>query len=141
MRIRAWIAITAASLLGALVSSWPMMRRPWSHLPGLEGAEVADHLWGLWVGLQSGPVVVREAWIDAPRGFDWVLVDPLDLLWFAPAFVLGPVLAFCAVQLGNLVVAGLAGAALWRWVLGGSDRGALGDILGDLGSPGKPSGS
>ena len=125
MRIRAWIAITTASILGAVVSSWPMMRRPWSHLPGLPGAEVVDHLWGLWVGLQSGPVVVQQVWIDAPRGFDWVLVDPLDLLWFAPAAVMGPVLAFCAVQLGNLVVAGLAGAALWRWVLDGSDRGAV----------------
>ena len=103
MRITAWIAVAAASLLGAVASSWPMMLRPWSHLPGLPGAEVADHLWGLWVALQSGPLVVREAWINAPQGFDWVVADPLDLLWFALGSIGGPIMGFCAVQLGNLL--------------------------------------
>ncbi|HCH62536.1 MAG TPA: hypothetical protein DFR83_07030, partial [Deltaproteobacteria bacterium] len=125
MRSAAWIAIATASLLGAVGSSWPMMLRPWSHLPGLPGAEVADHLWGLWLALRSGSMVSHGVWIDAPRGFDWVLADPLNLIWFAPGSIGGPLLAFCMVQLANLWIAGLAGAALWRWMLGGSVRGAI----------------
>ena len=76
MRSTAWIAVATASLVGAVASSWPMMLRPWSHLPGIPGAEVADHLWSLWVALESGPIVVRDAWINAPQGFNWVVADP-----------------------------------------------------------------
>ncbi len=125
--MRSWekVAVVAAAVVGAVLSTWPMVWSPTTHLPGLPGAEVADHLWGLWVALQSGPIVVRDVWINVPAGFDWVLADPLDLLWFAPAAVFGPVAAFCAVQLGNLVVAGLAAALLWRLVFQGSVRGAL----------------
>ena len=125
MRSTAWIAVATASLVGAVASSWPMMLQPWSHLPGIPGAEVADHLWSLWVALESGPIVVRDAWINVPQGFNWVVADPLNLLWFALGVIGGPIFAFCLVQLSNLWIAGMAGAALWRHVYGGSTRGAL----------------
>ena len=119
------LAVSVAALAGAVAMTWPLPLHALTHLPGHPGAEVADHVWALWAAAQSGSLVVDAPLVDHPRGYPWVVADPLHLLVFVPVLSLGPPAAFAAVHLADLVVAGLGAAALWRWVLRGSARGAV----------------
>lgn len=116
-------ALTAAAAAG--LATWPMPLHPLSRALGDPGVEAVDHLWALWAGLRDGPLVIETPLLDAPQGARWVLADPVNLLWFALAAPLGPVAGFNLVQAGNLVLAGLGAALVWRWVLGGGAAGAL----------------
>ena len=103
----------AAIAAGVLLTTWPMARHPLGEGLGAPGLEGPDHLWALWAGMRDGPVVIDTVLLNFPAGMRWVLVDPINLLWFVPGWLLGgPGLGWNAVQVGSLVIIGLA-AAVW----------------------------
>ncbi|MFT5681218.1 MAG: hypothetical protein ACI8RZ_002124 [Myxococcota bacterium] len=105
--------LIAAITAGVVLTTWPMARHPMAEGMGIPGLEGPDHLWSLWAGMQDGPVVIDTALVNFPAGLRWVLVDPLNLLWFVPGDLLGGSgLGWNLVVAGSLAIIGLA-AALW----------------------------
>ena len=118
------VKLAAAIVIGVLLTTWPMPLAPRTTGLGLPGLEGPDHLWALWAGLQDGPVVIDTTLVNFPAGMRWVLVDPLNLLWFSPGWLLGgPGLGWNLVMVGSLVVVGLA-AAWWCRLLAPEDEDA-----------------
>lgn len=113
------LGVTAlAAAFGAAISTWPLVRAPATVAIGDGRTEVADHIHALWMGLGSGPLVADSPLVDWPRGARWVLADPVNLLWYAPGSLLGPVAGYNLVQFANVALAGLAAAAIGASVLG-----------------------
>ena len=100
------------AVLAAVVwTTWPLASNPAGMVMGAPPMETARHLWALWAGLRDGPVVIDTTLIDFPSGIQWVLADPINLLWFAPGAVSsGPTLGWNLVLVASLV---LAGAGAW----------------------------
>jgi len=120
-------AVAAVLLLLPLLLLWPLPRLGTGEVLAAPGYEAAAHLWGLWAALHLGqPLVLHTGLLAAPQGVDMVLVDPVNLPWFALGQALGgPALGFDAVAWGGLLVAGLAGALLAVEVQGRPWVGAL----------------
>ncbi len=114
--------LAAAVLIGVVLTTWPMVLSPLSTGMGMPGLEGPDHLWSLWAGLLDGPIVIDTARVNFPAGLRWVLADPLNLLWFAPGWMVGgPALGWNLVVAGSLAVTGLA-AGLWSRQLDPTDE-------------------
>ncbi|MEL6347761.1 MAG: hypothetical protein AAFV53_31940 [Myxococcota bacterium] len=111
----AFSALIVVALIG--VASWPLPAVMTREAFGLPGMEAVDHLWALWAATRDGPVVIDTDLLNYPAGYRWVLVDPLNLVWFALGDVIGgPALGWNLIAFGNLAIAGLA-AGLWAKAL------------------------
>ncbi len=114
--------LAAAVLIGVVLTTWPMVLSPLSTGMGMPGLEGPDHLWSLWAGLLDGPIVIDTARVNFPAGLRWVMADPLNLLWFAPGWMVGGhALGWNLVVAGSLAVTGLA-AGLWSRQLDATDE-------------------
>lgn len=124
------LAAALCAILPAL-ALWPVGSV--ESLLSAPGQEAGEHVVGLWLAATTGsPLVVESDLLNWPQGVKFVLIDPLNLLVFAP-LARWPYLAYNAVMWVGLSVAGLAGALLSRegggrlWV-----GAALGCCLGPL---------
>lgn len=110
MRTLGWIL---GVLLAAAVVTWPWVLHP-TGLLGHPNMEAVDHMWGLWLATTgAGTLVLDTPLVLFPEGFQWVLVDPINLLWFLPADMLGGApfgLGFVCVA--NLLLSSTAAALL-----------------------------
>lgn len=125
------------SLLLALVlplaALWPLPRVAGRALLAARGQEGPDHLFGLWAAAQSGhPLVVQTPQVNWPEGVDFVLIDPLNLLFYTLPGLLSPALGYNAVLYAGVVVCAL-GAALLSRELGADPR--AGAVLGAFCGP------
>ncbi|MDP2311092.1 MAG: hypothetical protein Q8P18_34045 [Pseudomonadota bacterium] len=98
-------ALVAA--LGASIFTWPALPTLGSALLGHPFGEVDNHLWMAWFGGRDGAPMR-----NLPDGFALPLMDPVNLLWWVPGALGGPVFAYNFAILGNLALAALGG-----WVL------------------------
>jgi hypothetical protein len=90
-----------------ILLTWPWALSP-SWILADPQLEAADHIWALWLGSQEGMVIQTDRILG---GYDWVLADPLNLLfWAMGSKVTG--LGWGFVLAGNLFLAGLGAAAL-----------------------------
>ena len=120
-----------ALLAAVLAIATLLMLRPVLHAPaelalGASGSEAPRHLWALWTTVlhwdRWGPFVAH---IEAgfPGHYTRHLMDPVNLVFFAPAYTIGgggptgAVLGFSAVHAGWTVLAGLGGWLLCRRLL------------------------
>jgi hypothetical protein len=101
----------ALPALALVLLTWPLAVDPVGQLIGAPDLEAIDHLWTLWLGLRDGPLLIETQRVDFPKGFTWVLGDPLHLLPYGLGELLGgPALGFNLVQLWSLALGGLAAA-------------------------------
>ena len=106
------------SVLAAGIT-WPLVTDPAGLVVGAPRSDVWNSLWGLWFVEQRGPLPVHTALLDHPTGGRIAVADPLNAVLAWPLTALfGPVVAYAAVVLGNLVFGGLMADALGR-ALGG----------------------
>jgi hypothetical protein len=120
--------LSAVLLVAALLMLRPVLHDPFSWALGSPDSEAPRHLWALWTTLlhmdRWGPFVAQlEA--GFPDHYTRHLMDPVNLLFFAPAYALvgggasGAALGFNAVHTGWTVLGGLGGWLLARRLLGG----------------------
>lgn len=123
------LAALVLALFAPLLTLWPVGADALIAAPGQEGPE---HLAGLWLAARSGDWLVVETGLLAwPEGERFVLIDPLNLLVFAPLSA-WPALAFNAVLWAGCAVGALAGARLSRE---GGGRLWVGALLGATAGP------
>lgn len=109
----------ALALIGVVIFTWPALPRITTHLLGHPFGEVDNHLWmATFGGRADAPVR------NFPTGFDLPLMDPVHLPFWVVGGLAGPVLAYNAVILLDLLVAALGGWVLSR-ELGATRGGAL----------------
>ena len=117
-------------LLGPLLIAWPLpvvWTDEWLTLPS---GEAGIHVWGLWATSAAHNLFTIDTYSIAwPEGVTAVLADPANLPWFLLGWPLGPEAAYNTVLYANLVLLGLAGAALARAVGGSLWLGALAGML------------
>jgi len=118
-----WLAAVVAATLAAAVTTAltmaPVLLHPSTRLLGLPEVEAVEHLWTLWLGAQAGPVRIDTPLASYPFGYQWVLADPLNLLWYLPGAWLSPVVGFHLVHACNLIMAGLTAVVTARVLLPG----------------------
>ncbi len=84
-----------------VVSWWPVVGLGNPH------GEADNHLWMVWLTLAGkGPR------FNLPIGGETQLMDPINLMWWAPAWILGPTVAWSAAIVGDIALAAVAGGAL-----------------------------
>ena len=122
------LAVLAAVLLVAvLLMLRPVLLAPTSLALGSPDSEAPRHLWALWTTLLHlehwGPFVAHlEA--GFPGSYTRHLMDPVNLIFFAPAYAIagggaaGAALGFAAVHAAWTGLAGLGGWLLSRRLLG-----------------------
>ncbi len=115
--------------LGIALFTWPALPTLATALLGHPFAEVDNHLWMAWFGGHADAPAR-----DLPVGFDLPLMDPVNLLWWAPGALLGPVFAYNLAIVGNLALAALGGWVLAR-ELTGSRAAALVGMVATAFSP------
>ena len=122
-----------AMMLAGVLATWPMAVSPASRVLGSPAAEAVDHLWGHWLGLRDGPLVIQTSYQNHPYSYEWILGDPANLLFYAPLELIGgPILGFNGVQLACLLLAGLGAAALCAAALPGRANPWVAGVLGVL---------
>lgn len=104
----------------AVFVTWPLVTDPAGLVVGAPRSDVWNSLWGLWFVEQFGPVPVHTNLLDHPSGGRLAVADPLNAVLALPlTATLGPVAAYAAVVLGNLVSGGVFADRLGR-AAGGS---------------------
>ncbi len=133
------LALLSALLLGAvLLMLRPVLAAPTTWAFGSPDSEAPRHLWALWTTVlhldRWGPFVAHlEA--GFPGHYTRHLMDPVNLLFFAPAYaisgggVTGAVLGFAAVHAAWTALAGLGGWLLARRLLGSHPDAGLAALL------------
>ena len=113
-------------LLGPLLIAWPLpvvWTDEWLTLPS---GEAGIHVWGLWATSAAHNLFTIDTYSIAwPEGVNAVLADPANLPWFLLGWPWGPEAAYNTVLYANIVLLGLAGAALARAVGGSLWLGAI----------------
>ncbi|MFN7145406.1 MAG: hypothetical protein ACK4YP_16655, partial [Myxococcota bacterium] len=109
-------AALAALAIG--IFTWPALPKLGTALLGHPFGEVDNHLWMATFGGRAAPTR------NLPVGFDLPLMDPVHLLVWVPAGLVGPVFAYNAAALVDLALAALGGWVLAR-ELGATRAGAL----------------
>jgi len=105
---------------------WPLPRVGLEKLLTMPQGEAAGHLWALNAALeQARPLHFHTQLACFPQGVQALLIDPVNLPFFALGRLLGPAAAYNAILLGGLLLMGLAGALLARRVGGAAWLGAL----------------
>ena len=113
-----WHLVGLGLVLLVLVT-WPLALSPLGAIPGNTHLEATEHLWLLWLGSESLSLNIDTDLVAYPNGFNWVLGDPVNLIWFIPGQIWGGVgLGFNLVHCANIVMAGLAAIWLAREALG-----------------------
>jgi hypothetical protein len=97
----------AVAALGLVLFTWPALPTLGTALLGHPFSEVDNHLWMAWFGGRDGAPLR-----NLPDGFPLPLMDPVNLLWWVPGALGGPVFAYNLAIFGNLALAALGG-----WVL------------------------
>ncbi len=120
-------ALVAA--VGVVLFTWPALPRMGSTLLGHPFGEVDNHFWMAIFGARADAPLR-----NLPLGFDLPLMDPVNLLWWVPGALLGPVFAYNLAAVGNLALAALGGWALAREA-GASRAGALVGMVATAFSP------
>lgn len=100
------IAVALAAL-ALVVFTWPALPTLGTALYGHPFSEVDNHLWMAWFGGRLDAPLR-----NLPDGFPLPLMDPVNLLWWVPGALGGPVFAYNLAIFGNLALAALGG-----WVL------------------------
>ena len=122
--------LIALILLAPLMVAWPLplvWTSKWLTLPS---GEAAIHVWGLWATTAAQNLFTIEthsiAW---PDGVTAVLADPANVPWFLAGWWAGPTAAYNTIVYANLVLLGVAGAALAHAVGGRLWLGALAGVM------------
>ena len=117
-----WVVATLAVVGTLMLTTFPLAGffvSPESWVIGDRALETIDHLWTLWLAsaapYSSGVLVIETQMVHFNEGYQWVLADPINLLWFAPAtWMAGPATGYNTVLVCNLLLAGAAAALLTR---------------------------
>jgi len=127
--IKNWPLI-ALILLAPLFAAWPLplvWSSEWLTLPS---GEAGIHVWGLWATTAAQNVFTIEthsiAW---PDGVTAVLADPANIPWFLAGWWAGPAAAYNTIIYANMVLLGIAGAALAHTVGGNRWLGIIAGVL------------
>lgn len=102
-----WRIAVAVASLGLAIFTWPALPKLGTALLGHPFSEVDNHLWMAWFGGHDGAPMR-----NLPDGFPLPLMDPVNLLWWVPGALGGPVFAYNLAIFGNLALAALGGWAL-----------------------------
>ena len=106
------LVLTFAVFAALILTWWPVTGL------GHPMGEADNHLWMIAWALAGD-----DHWFNLPVGGTTQLMDPINLLWWAPAWPWGPDAAWTAGILGNLALAGGGGGFL-GWVVTGDEDGA-----------------
>jgi hypothetical protein len=105
--------------LAILLASWPLVPTLGTRLFGHPFSEVDNHFWmATFGGRADAPMR------NLPGGFTLPLMDPVNLVFWGPGSLFGPVFAYDLGILGNLALAA-AGAALLAGALGAGREGRV----------------
>ena len=111
-----------ASLLLAVIVTWPVSISPTTLLVGHPGNDSWNHVWGYWwVGeeLAAGRWPIRTDLLSFPNGGTLYFIDTVQAVASWPIQLLGgPVLAFNMVIIAELALAGFAAWLLARRLTG-----------------------
>jgi len=120
-----WPTIVLIFLLPLLVA-WPLPMHwadKWLTMPA---GEAAIHVWGFWATSASKSLFTIDTFAAAwPDGLQAVLADPTNVPLFLLGWPFGAAASYNTVLYGNLVLLGIAGAALARHVGGTPWLGAV----------------
>lgn len=108
-----WARVTVLTVAAIVVSWWPVVALGNPH------GEADNHLWMIWLAFEG-----KGPWYNLPVGGDMQLMDPINLLWWAPTWWLGPRVAWTAAILGNIALAAVSGGAV-GWHVTQREAGAL----------------
>ena len=133
------LALLAAVLaVACLLMLRPVLHGPATWALGSPDSEAPRHLWALWTTMLHldtwGPFVAHlEA--GFPGDYTRHLMDPINLLFFAPVYGLiggatGAVVGFAAVHVGWTALAGLGGWLLVRRLLAGHPQAGAAALIG-----------
>lgn len=102
-------------LLAVVITTWPWVLSPSSVL-GKPSMEAVEHLWTLWLTTTgAGLLNLHTDMVQFPSGFQWVLADPINLVWFIPFEIIGGApFAFGVVLWINLFLAGSSASKVSR---------------------------
>ncbi len=124
-----WLPLALVATACALFQVAGVLHAPASLVAGSELTEAPAHLWALWNAARdlftNGPLI-REAEINYPDGFRLHLMDPINLVVFAPVYWLagggptGAALAWNTLHGVAPLVGALGLWALLKRLLGGS---------------------
>lgn len=132
-RDRALVVAVVVALVAGLLCG-PVLRAPTRYALGSPCSEAPQHLWSLWLVTEQlfthGPLV-RRADIAFPGSFVEHLMDPANLLLFAPVHGLGgggpgaATLAWNALHVGMVIIGGVGAARLARRLAPGTAAAAV----------------
>lgn len=100
--------------------TWPLVTDPAGLVVGGPRSDVWNSLWGLWFVAEQGPLPQHTGLLDHPAGGRIAVADPLGAVLGLPLTrAVGPVAAYAASVLLNLVLGGVLADRLAR-TLGGT---------------------
>lgn len=114
-------------VLAAVLATWPLVITLPTALLGEPQGELDNHVWMAWFGGRDAPMR------NLPAGFPLPLIDPVHLLWWAPARLFGPVVTWNLGIVGDVALAALGAWALAREA--GAERGAVIAAVAAVASP------
>ncbi len=120
-----WSTVALILVLPLLVA-WPLPVHWADRWLAMPSGEAVIHVWGLWATSAAKSLFNIETFAAAwPDGIQAVLADPVNLPWFLLGWPLGVAGSYNTVLYGNLVLLGIAGAALARHVGGAAWLGVV----------------
>lgn len=109
---RARFEAAALAIASTVVLAWPRGGSA-RVVVGDALGETDNHLWMFWRATADLPAVA-----NLPEGVSIPLMDPFNLVFYAPGSLLGPLCGWWCLVLGNLLLAHAGGYALGRCVAG-----------------------
>ncbi len=122
-----WLPTAAVAALGVVMMIGQVALRPTQVALGADHSEGPIHLWSLWVttqGLAENGPFLRVADIMFPHGFRAHLMDPINLVFFAPFYALagggpaGAALGWNVMHVAWVLVGAYGCWRLGRWISG-----------------------
>lgn len=105
------IVVVMVAFLLSVALTWPVSLSPQSTLVGHPGNDTWNHVWGYWwvsEELLSGRWPTEATGLAFPRGGTLYFIDTIQVLLSMPISLLfGPSVAFNAIMLGEIALAGI----------------------------------